>query len=99
MGDYTIDSRGDVGSLIREACFTGCFQLFVLMLSYHPEYSSTEMNSNVVGCLLKQSIEKIDRTRELAGTILLSILVPDKSSIIGDLKFECKHELQRILIK
>eukprot|EP00041_Stephanoeca_diplocostata_P031627 m.989891 g.989891 ORF g.989891 m.989891 type:complete len:1244 (-) comp23999_c0_seq3:287-4018(-) len=82
MGDYTIDSRGDIGSRVREECMRSLEDLTLALLrtprtpSKGPGPSSTGAHgcgwaapgtgTNVVSTFIQQSLEKIDRTRALA---------------------------------
>ena len=44
MKDYTLDSRGDVGALVREAAMTGLCQLATLLVnSAHPQLFTPDM--------------------------------------------------------
>lgn len=93
--DYTIDTRGDVGSWIREVCMVGCYDIVKIMLQYHPEYSSNDLNTGIIAHVLKQSVEKIDRTRDIAGSVLMNFFTNMESSL-----FDCSNsEILRELIK
>ncbi|KAJ3289980.1 hypothetical protein HDU79_003644 [Rhizoclosmatium sp. JEL0117] len=82
MEDYSIDSRGDVGSWIREACFKAWPVLLPLFTSVNmamvaqgkDPYLVPEISARAVKALLRQSVEKIDRVRESAGVALSQVL-------------------------
>jgi hypothetical protein len=60
LNAYATDSRGDVSSWIREAAMTE----FVEIIRQSPV--SKETLQNVIGLLLKQSLERIDKIRKIA---------------------------------
>lgn len=76
MDDYAVDRRGDVGSWVREESMVS-LTFFVKNLidneSQHPEAISllkadgAHFFERFVGALLQQLVEKIDKTREVAG--------------------------------
>lgn len=71
LDDYTTDSRGDIGSLIRETALDA----FNSLLKYlGDEMSDWIKNETLLAFLqktMKQLFEKIDRTREVAGKSLV----------------------------
>ncbi|KAG0005138.1 hypothetical protein BGZ65_011884 [Modicella reniformis] len=85
--DYGIDHRGDVGSWIREASMQGLEVMIPLVARldheasraeetkqpYEP-YLSNEDRAQVLSKLLQQSVEKIDRIRACAATVMVKIL-------------------------
>jgi hypothetical protein len=66
--DYAVDKRGDVGSYVREASMKA-----LEGLANMGKLSKQELEQ-VVGILLKQSCEKIDRVRDTAGNVLSRIV-------------------------
>ncbi len=77
MEDYTIDSRGDIGSWIREASMNCFLQTLKCAAMYCTEYlEDRQRNSRLMSALLKQAVEKIDRVRVTAGSVLIPILYP-----------------------
>ncbi|XP_063682976.1 tubulin-specific chaperone D-like isoform X2 [Bolinopsis microptera] len=70
LEDYSTDSRGDIGSYVREAamsCLMKCNQ-FILSKG-HPTINLTftrDLKLELVRGFLQQSVEKIDRTRQVA---------------------------------
>ena len=76
MDDYSVDRRGDIGSLVRE---TGMYTLLDLIKTYTSADLKTkevynpltpEVLTQIIGLLLQQLVEKIDRMRLIAGHIL-----------------------------
>ncbi|KAF9171818.1 hypothetical protein BGX21_001107 [Mortierella sp. AD011] len=85
LQDYSIDHRGDVGSWIREASMMGLEVMVPLVarLDYeaiessgqqHIRYLSDQDHTDVIARLLQQSVEKIDRIREKAASVMVTIL-------------------------
>lgn len=78
LQDYSIDSRGDVGSFVREACIRGLRSLIEsLILSdakNEEKWTTPQMYDQIVGGLLKQSVERIDKLRGIAGDELDAVL-------------------------
>ncbi|XP_050391441.1 tubulin-specific chaperone D [Patella vulgata] len=74
MLDYTLDSRGDVGAWVREASMSGLLELTILVVNTAPNLITTNICEKMVGCLVQQCCEKIDRTRAHAGNIFYQLL-------------------------
>lgn len=77
MGDYTTDKRGDIGSMIRETSMTMMLDLFVLIVTFNEKCPAEESKIvpdgfpyKFVALLLQQLVEKIDRVRLVAGSLL-----------------------------
>jgi len=77
MADYTTDKRGDIGSMIREASMTIMLDIFLLIVTFNekcPVEQKREINEifpyKFVALLLQQLVEKIDRVRLVAGSLL-----------------------------
>lgn len=67
LDDYTTDSRGDIGSYVREAAVMGLKALFDQILSSTDRVGlNADLSKRAVQKVLQQCCEKIDRTRELA---------------------------------
>jgi Tubulin folding cofactor D C terminal len=66
LDDYSVDSRGDVGSWIRMAT---CESLVPI----HP-HTTIEDVKVTIGKLLRLSVEKMDRVRIVAGRTLSAII-------------------------
>ncbi|XP_028395379.1 tubulin-specific chaperone D-like [Dendronephthya gigantea] len=74
MNDYTIDSRGDVGSWSRKAAMTCLLKLTLVVTEMDAELLSEKTCDEMMCCLLKQCSEKIDHTRAHAGEIMLKLI-------------------------
>ncbi|KAJ3268808.1 hypothetical protein HDV01_002186 [Terramyces sp. JEL0728] len=73
MEDYTIDSRGDVGSWIRDGSMKGIEIVF--SFAKHPSFEvSEEERLQMTQLLVLSCLEKIDRIRETAGNVLINLL-------------------------
>ncbi|UYV63683.1 TBCD [Cordylochernes scorpioides] len=68
LRDYTMDSRGDIGSTVREAAMQAALEL-VRINPIPPAVAQPLVDS-----LLQQCMERINRTRGLAGTTLSALL-------------------------
>ncbi|RUS69826.1 hypothetical protein EGW08_022413 [Elysia chlorotica] len=74
MKDYTLDSRGDIGAWVREAAMQALHDLSSLIVTSGQQILTPEIVKQMMCCLVQQSMEKIDRTRALAGVIFHSLL-------------------------
>ena len=75
VADYTIDSRGDVGSGVREAAMDAMAEMLEADVTLLPvALLSAEQVHRAILALVQQVFEKIDRTRSVAGVALLRIL-------------------------
>uniref|UniRef100_A0A8C5C8R3 Tubulin-specific chaperone D n=1 Tax=Gadus morhua TaxID=8049 RepID=A0A8C5C8R3_GADMO len=74
MGDYTTDSRGDVGSWVREAAMTSLMEVTLLVVSTAPELLAPDLVERMMCCIVQQAAEKIDRYRAHAGMVFLRLL-------------------------
>ncbi|XP_078140613.1 tubulin-specific chaperone D [Centroberyx gerrardi] len=74
MNDYTTDSRGDVGSWVREAAMTSLVDVTMVVVSSAPELLSPDLVKCMMRCLAQQAAEKIDRYRAHAGNVFLRLL-------------------------
>jgi len=75
--DYTLDSRGDIGAWVREAAMTAMCDLHALVVTSDPQLLTPDLTAQVVTCLAQQAVEKIDRTRSLAGHLFSRLLHHD----------------------
>jgi tubulin-specific chaperone D len=66
LDDYTVDSRGDVGSWIRIAACASLVPIF--------RHSKNVDIRPTVAKLLRLSVEKMDRVRSMAGESLGSLI-------------------------
>jgi tubulin-specific chaperone D len=90
MEDYSTDTRGDVGSWVREACFKAwtviipSFSVFESGKTKSERLMTPSLTRRAICGLTRQSLEKIDRVRESAGKALLEIVF---CSSVEDLGF------------
>ena len=67
--DYSNDKRGDVGSWVRLACMQSLVDIV------QTQYPISEiMWEKIIGVLLRQIVEKIDRLRQCAGDTIAKML-------------------------
>lgn len=71
LQEYTVDNRGDIGAWVRESSMNALFKLVTTMP--HDMLDATKVHAVVTG-LVQQSVEKIDRTRALAGKLFCSLI-------------------------
>lgn len=82
MSDYSFDSRGDVGSWIRNASMHGIKLVLTIAIKIPIADSIRE---DMIGFLVLSCLEKIDRIRETAGNILCGLL-EDPQVLINERK-------------
>ncbi|KAL5728185.1 hypothetical protein ACHQM5_001298 [Ranunculus cassubicifolius] len=79
LTDYSVDNRGDVGSWVREASMDGLERCTYILCNRHAQPLFDEsLATNLVGGLLKQSVEKMDKLRIAAIKTLKRILINGK---------------------
>lgn len=71
LQEYTIDNRGDIGAWVREAAMVA---LFKLATTCPNELLKPEWVHAITTGLLQQAVEKIDRTRALAGKLFCRLI-------------------------
>lgn len=71
LQEYTVDNRGDIGAWVREAAMNALFKLITMMP--HDLLDATKVHAVVTG-LMQQAVEKIDRTRALAGKLFCNLI-------------------------
>eukprot|EP00048_Salpingoeca_helianthica_P006781 m.102538 g.102538 ORF g.102538 m.102538 type:complete len:1182 (+) comp14122_c1_seq1:62-3607(+) len=71
INDYTIDGHGDVGSFVREVAMQGLVDL-IRQHTVTPFLPEDKIAAATCG-FAQQCLEKIDRTRAVAGTALLDV--------------------------
>ncbi|KAM5272695.1 tubulin-specific chaperone D [Ctenodactylus gundi] len=74
MGDYTTDSRGDVGAWVREAAMTSLMDLTLLLAQTQPALIEPRVCERVMCLVAQQASEKIDRFRAHAAHVFLTLL-------------------------
>ncbi|GAB0091300.1 Tubulin-specific chaperone D [Sergentomyia squamirostris] len=72
--EYTLDNRGDIGAWVREASMNG---LFTLMTICPRHLLQPSVVHEIMTHLCQQAVEKIDRTRGLAGKLFCSLILWD----------------------
>ncbi|XP_010617003.1 tubulin-specific chaperone D [Fukomys damarensis] len=81
MGDYTTDSRGDMGAWVREAAMSSLMDLTLLLAQTQPELIEAHTCERVMCCVAQQASEKIDRFRAHAAHVFLTLLHSDSSPV------------------
>lgn len=71
LEEYTIDNRGDIGAWVREAAMNVLHQL---LKACPLDRVEADIVHNIMSGLAQQSVEKIDRTRGIAGKLFHSLL-------------------------
>uniref|UniRef100_A0A1J3H4V5 Tubulin-folding cofactor D n=1 Tax=Noccaea caerulescens TaxID=107243 RepID=A0A1J3H4V5_NOCCA len=83
LDDYSVDNRGDVGSWVREAAIHGLEKCTYILCKKigtgdHNNHNSLLFDSNLatrlIGGIVKQGVEKMDKLRETAAKVLQRIL-------------------------
>uniref|UniRef100_A0A8D2D2J7 Tubulin-specific chaperone D n=1 Tax=Sciurus vulgaris TaxID=55149 RepID=A0A8D2D2J7_SCIVU len=94
MGDYTTDSRGDVGSWVREAAMTSLMDLTLLLAQTQPMLIDAYVCERLMCCVAQQASEKIDRFRAHACHVLVTLLHFDSPPVPH---VPHREELERLL--
>ncbi|XP_036329001.1 tubulin-specific chaperone D-like [Rhagoletis pomonella] len=71
LDEYTLDNRGDIGAWVREAAMNALFQLIT---TCPKELLQPEQVHKIILGFMQQAVEKIDRTRGLAGRLFCQII-------------------------
>lgn len=71
MQEYTIDNRGDIGAWVREAAMNA---LFKLVSTCPNERLKPDVVHVIAAGFVQQAVEKIDRTRALAGKLFCKLI-------------------------
>lgn len=69
-----MDNRGDIGAWMREASMSGLETLTLLLNINKPEFLTQNLVTKVITAIAQQAVEKIDRTRALAGKIFYNLI-------------------------
>ncbi|GJQ72923.1 hypothetical protein Trydic_g1566 [Trypoxylus dichotomus] len=77
LTEYTQDNRGDIGAWVREASMLGLQTLTLLLAKHNPDALSEDIILKVSTGIVQQAVEKIDRTRALAGKVFYNLLYND----------------------
>jgi hypothetical protein len=93
LDDYSVDNRGDVGSWVREAAVHGLEKCTYILCKKMETYSEGDYNDDtsslfdsnlatrLIGGMLKQGVEKMDKLRETAAKVLQRILYHKSVSV------------------
>lgn len=84
LEEYTIDNRGDIGAWVREASMNVLYQL---LINCPTERLDADIVHKVMSGFAQQSVEKIDRTRAIAGKLFHNLLYHEPK-----LQFIQQHE-------
>ncbi|XP_037958077.1 tubulin-specific chaperone D [Teleopsis dalmanni] len=71
MNEYTLDNRGDIGAWVRESAMTAMYELIT---SCPRHLLQAKHMHEIMVSLAQQAVEKIDRTRGIAGRIFCDII-------------------------
>lgn len=79
LEDYSVDNRGDVGSWVRTAAMDGLEKCTYILckrdqLVGNESLFDANIATNLVGGIVKQAVEKMDKLREVAAKVLQRIL-------------------------
>lgn len=74
LRDYTQDKRGDIGAWMREASMIGLQTLTVLIVMKKPILLTENLITKILCGVSQQAVEKIDRTRALAGKVFYNLI-------------------------
>ncbi|XP_055916706.1 tubulin-specific chaperone D [Eupeodes corollae] len=71
LEEYSVDNRGDIGAWVREAAMNALYQL---LTTCPKTILKPDHVQRVLQGLVQQAVEKIDRTRGLAGRLFCSLI-------------------------
>lgn len=71
LDEYTLDNRGDIGAWVREAAMTA---LYEILTQCPKELLTAQQVHQTVVRFMQQAVEKIDRTRGLAGRLCCQLI-------------------------
>ncbi|CAN7056504.1 unnamed protein product [Brassica rapa subsp. trilocularis] len=82
LDDYSVDNRGDVGSWVREAAIHGLEKCTYILCKKAGDHNNDSFSSlfdsnlanRLIGGIVKQGVEKMDKLRETAAKALQRIL-------------------------
>ncbi|ORX57643.1 ARM repeat-containing protein [Hesseltinella vesiculosa] len=91
LKDYSADQRGDVGSWVRTASMR-CLGYYIPRIAQlWKTLTSPVLVTRIFAAIMKQSVERIDRVRQLGGSVLQSLLWTPNLTIAH------VHELQKLI--
>lgn len=74
LGEYTQDTRGDIGAWVRESAMSALEKMIIMTAKWNSKLLNESLMASIVGGIAQQAVERIDRTRCLAGKLFGSIL-------------------------
>ena len=74
LNNYSIDNRGDIGAVVREATMQVLVSLSQQVIAQHRHLFREEWCVHMVCGLIKQANEKIDRVRQVASSSLIALI-------------------------
>ncbi|KAL3280428.1 hypothetical protein HHI36_017910 [Cryptolaemus montrouzieri] len=74
LKDYTQDKRGDIGAWMREASMVGLQSIILLLTDRKSTFLKQGVIIKTLANIAQQAVEKIDRTRALAGKLFYSFI-------------------------
>ncbi|XP_064092677.1 tubulin-specific chaperone D-like isoform X2 [Macrobrachium nipponense] len=74
LDDYTMDRRGDIGAWVREASMSCLQHLTMAVIKKDPALLKEDIVCEMMARICQQAVERIDRTRKVAGTAFASLL-------------------------
>ena len=76
LSDYSLDSKGDSGSKVRETSIKALEFLVLLCAEHQIDRVATDptIMTQVLGSMMQQAVERIDRTRSIAGRSFVQLL-------------------------
>lgn len=72
--EYTQDNRGDIGAWVREAAMSGIQSVTILLAKSNPNLLTKDLVTKLIAGVAQQAVEKIDRTRALAGKVFSTLI-------------------------
>ncbi|KTW32297.1 uncharacterized protein T551_00388 [Pneumocystis jirovecii RU7] len=74
LNDYSTNLTGDVGSWVRKESMISIFHILEIAFNYNDYFLTDTIFHSIIGSLLKQTVEKLDSIREIAGVQLTNIV-------------------------
>lgn len=96
LDDYSNDAKGDTGSKVREVSMEALEFLLSLSAKLSLKLASDiKLVEKILSGLMQQAVERIDRTRNIAGKTFCSILFNSELRINSD----SLNELRKVFVK
>ncbi|KAK8745723.1 hypothetical protein OTU49_000345 [Cherax quadricarinatus] len=74
LDDYTMDRRGDIGAWVREAAISALQALTLAVVMENDSLLTEEIVGDMMSRICQQAVERIDRTRKVAGSAFATLL-------------------------